>query len=148
MEDEFTPKQLVQAHIRPDSQIWAKMVTIAALFRASCIPFDPKEPSLVVKKDIKDRIKQNVKENFSALLGNNLFCYDSGHTEIEEIPNSHYDEPMFLQLRLMLQFNMTVMVTVFYFYIREADAYPFINVNSYVPCTEWDSGLLPIEEVA
>ena len=113
MEDEFTPKQLVQAHIRPDSQIWAKMVTIAALFRASVIPFDPREPSTAIKDRIKIETKQNVKENFSALLGNNLFCYDGG--EIEEIPNSHYDEPMFLQLRLTVQFNMTVMVSVFYF---------------------------------
>ena len=146
MEDDFTPKQLVQAHIGPNSQIWAKMVTIAALFRASCIPFDPREPSLVIKKDIRDRIKGNVKENFSALLANNLFCYDGG--EIGEIPNSHYDEPMFLQLRLTVQFNMTVMVSVFYFYIREADSYPFVNVHSYIPCTGWDGGLLPIEEVA
>lgn len=145
MEYEFTPKQLVQAHIRPNSQVWAKMVTIAALFRASVIPFDPREPSTAIKDDIKSKIKQNMKENFDALSTSGMFY---NHGDLIETEGKHYDEPMFLNLSLAIQFNVTLMVSVFYFYIREADAYPFVNVHSYNSLGDFDGGLLAIEEVA
>lgn len=139
-------KDLVLAHTHTNSQVWAKMVTIAALFRASVMPMERGLSKVSIDRLIT-KTKANMQQNFSSLFSPQLICFD--HSNIDQAYEDNYDEPMLLQLKMHVQFTMTIVISTFYFYIREADGYPFVDVRSYCPISDNLYGeYLAIEEVA
>ena len=146
MTDEFTPQQLALAHTQPNSQIWAKMLTIAALFRASLIPLDVKNNSPATIDRLITKSKANFADNLCSLLSPKTIAYDFSNVETNLYPR--YQEPMLLSLQLHVQFSMSMIVSTFYFYIRQQDGYPFVDVHSYSPIADFYGDVLAIEEVA
>jgi len=145
-EHEFTPQQLALAHTLPTSQIWAKMLLIAALFRASITPLDVKNNAPVTVDRLITKTKANIHENFRTLLTPKTIAYDFSNINTNLYPK--YSEPMLLALELHVQFTMSMMVSTFYFYIRQQDGYPFVDVQSSSHIADFFGDTLAIEEVA
>jgi len=145
-EHEFTPQQLALAHTLPTSQIWAKMLLIAALFRASITPLDVKNNAPVTVDRLITKTKANIHENFRTLLTPKTIVYDFSDIHTNLYPK--YSEPMLLALELHVQFTMSMMVSTFYFYIRQQDGYPFVDVQSSSHIADFFGDTLAIEEVA